>query len=184
MDSRYGSLVVGAMLVVAVTLLGVAGVDGGRSTPSLAGDGAGRALLVGATPTATFTPAVVLRLPLVRRSHISPSVTGSVLLEGGACCTGGRAGDTIHIDAEFEASSPYAAVVDMRVATRYGFGCLTEAELTHADWEPFVAAKSFPITVGLNWIGYYVTVQYRDAAGHISPVYCDDISVEGMPPPP
>jgi hypothetical protein len=27
-------------------------------------------------------------------------------------------------------------------------------------------------------------VQYRDASGNVSPMYCDDISVEGMPAQP
>ncbi len=37
---------------------------------------------------------------------------------------------------------------------------------------------------GGNNVLYFVSVQYRDANGNVSPVYCDDISVEGMPPPP
>lgn len=184
MDFRYASVVVGSVLVVAIALLGFAAVGGGGSTTSLAGEGVVHEPLGAATPTATFTPEVVLRLPLVRRSHAFPPVTGSVLLEGGACCAGGQVGETIQIDAEFTAASPYATVTDMRVATRYGFGCLSEIELSHTEWEPFATAKSFPVTLAINWVGFYVTVQYRDSADHLSSVYCDDISVEGMPPPP
>jgi hypothetical protein len=36
--------------------------------------------------------------------------------------------------------------------------------------------------VPVNWTGFYVSVQYRDADGNLSPVYDDDVSVEGQPP--
>ena len=39
-------------------------------------------------------------------------------------------------------------------------------------------------TLALNWVGFYQRVQYRDALGNLSSVYCDDISLEGNPPPP
>lgn len=181
MDSRYSALGIGITLLAAIALLGVVG---GAGATSWLADGAARAPLGAATPTATFTPEIVLRMPLIGRSYTFAPVTGSVLFEGGACCVGGQAGDTIQIDAAFEAASPYAAVTDIRVASRYGGGCLTQAELSHSAWEPFAPTRSFPVTLVVNWVGFYVTVQYRDGAGHVSPVYCDDISVAGMPPSP
>ncbi|MDP2989697.1 MAG: hypothetical protein Q8O57_03935 [Kiritimatiellota bacterium] len=108
-------------------------------------------------------------------------VTGSVVLAGGNCCTGGTAGSTIDVGVEFAASSPYWQVTEMRVRTG---GCFAEADMAEAAWEPFAASKTIPAYVVLNWVGFYVSVQYRDEQGHLSPVYCDDISVEGMPPPP
>jgi hypothetical protein len=52
-----------------------------------------------------------------------------------------------------------------------------------ASWERFAASKTFPVYVALNWVGFYVSAQFQDEHGNLSPVYCDDISVEGMPPP-
>jgi len=111
-------------------------------------------------------------------------VSGSVVIAGGACCVGGTAGETIDIAAAFEATSPMGDVTQMRTQASYGGGCVTESALAASPWEPFVSQRKFPVTVGINWIGFYVSVQYRDAAGLLSAVYCDDISVEGMPPQP
>ncbi|MFQ5595981.1 MAG: hypothetical protein ACE5HA_17710 [Anaerolineae bacterium] len=140
------------------------------------------------TPPATPTTGPTLDqhnyMPLIRRSAAVRPVSGSVLIEGGACCVGGTAGTTIDIDAAFEATSPFGDVTQMRARGLYGGGCLTEDELAAFPWEPFVSQRTFPVTVAINWIGFYVSVQYRDAAGLLSGVYCDDISVEGMPPQP
>jgi hypothetical protein len=70
----------------------------------------------------------------------------------------------------------------MRV--RVGSMPASEYEMTQAQWEPFVRHRSFPVAVPANWTGFYVSVQFRDTRGNISPVYTDDISVEGMPPTP
>jgi hypothetical protein len=112
----------------------------------------------------------------------SRPVTGSVVLQGGACCVGGAAGSPVSIRAAFTATSPLAKVTEMRTATRYGGGCLKEGEMASIPWEPFAASKRFTVTAAINWIGFYASVQYRDAQGNLSPVVCDDVSVEGMPP--
>jgi hypothetical protein len=109
-------------------------------------------------------------------------VQGAVIIEGGRCCVGGTAGDTIQLAVGFRASSPIAEVVEMRV--RIGNMPYGEREMTQVEWEPFVRQMRFPVRVGLNWVGLYVSVQYRDAQGNVSQVYFDDISVEGMPPTP
>jgi hypothetical protein len=70
----------------------------------------------------------------------------------------------------------------MRTST-YG-GCAPESVLGQVPWESFIAQKTFPFTPPLNWSTFYVSVQYRDSPGNVSPVYCDDIAVEGMPPTP
>ncbi len=108
-------------------------------------------------------------------------VTGSVLIEDGICCVGGIAGSTIEVSVTFTASSPLADVVDMRV--RFGGIPFNEAEMEEAAWEPFVPEKTFQITFIINWVGHWVSVQYRDALGNLSPVYTDDVSAEGMPAP-
>jgi hypothetical protein len=105
-------------------------------------------------------------------------VIGSVLLEGGNCCTGGKAGSTINLDVEFTAASIYGQVTEMRVSTT---GCLSEADMSNVTWEPFAPSKAIPVNVVINWVGFYVSAQYRDDKNNLSPVYCDDISVEGMP---
>lgn len=126
------------------------------------------------TPSPTFTPT---RTP----TQSQGAVTGSVLVGGGACCVGGTAGTTINIPAAFSASSTAGSVTQMRVTTSYGGGC---ASSIGSAWEPFVASKSFPVTVVINFVGFYVSVQYQDSAGNLSAVYCDDISVEGSSAPP
>jgi hypothetical protein len=109
-------------------------------------------------------------------------VNGSVAWEGGRCCAGGVAGETIHLQAEFTAESPFGEIIEMRAAT--GGACFDEQKLASVDWEPFAPDRSYPVQVALNWVGHYISVQYRDERGNLSPVYCDDISVEGSPSPP
>ncbi len=109
----------------------------------------------------------------------SSPVTGSVVLKGGASVTGGTVGSVLAIEATFQASSPSGPVTEMRTAARYGGNCVKD--MSSVAWEPFAPAKTFTVTVGLNFIGLYVSAQFRDANGNLSPIVCDDISVEGMP---
>ncbi len=106
-------------------------------------------------------------------------VTGSVVLKGGASVTGGTAGSVLAMDAAFTASSLSGPVTEMRTATRYGGGCLKD--MSSVVWEPFAPTQTFTLTVFINFIGFYVSAQFRDANGNLSPIVCDDISVEGMP---
>ena len=63
-----------------------------------------------------------------------------------------------------------------------GGGCAKAGELDAIAWEPFVKNKTYSYaSIPINWSGYYVSVQFRDASGAISPIACDDVSVEGMP---
>jgi hypothetical protein len=110
-------------------------------------------------------------------------VEGSVVIEGGTCCVGGTAGDTVDIHIACQASSPYAEVTEMRVRAGGG-GPFTEVDLAEEAWVPFMTSQTVPFGVAINWVGFYVAVQFRDALGDLSPVYTDDISVEGMPPTP
>ncbi|MGE5250418.1 MAG: hypothetical protein ACM3QS_09420 [Bacteroidota bacterium] len=61
--------------------------------------------------------------------------------------------------------------------------CAAQADMQAVPWEPFAASKAYSVGVAINWVGFYVSVQFQDERGNLSPVYCDDISVEGMPPP-
>ncbi|MCH8341917.1 MAG: hypothetical protein IIA51_10230 [Chloroflexi bacterium] len=106
-------------------------------------------------------------------------VRGFVEIEEGACCVGGKAGDSLEIGTAFQASSPLGEVTQMRV--RFGSRPFAEEQLTAAEWEPFVPLKVFHIEIVINWVGYYVSVQYMDENGNLSAVYQDDISVEGHP---
>lgn len=112
----------------------------------------------------------------------TPFVTGSVQLEEGRCCVGGMAGRPIRIRAAFQADSPQAPVIEMRL--RAGVTRFTEADFTEDEWEPFSESKEFEFLVPLNWTGFTVSVQFRDARGNLSQVFADDVSVEGMPEPP
>jgi hypothetical protein len=52
---------------------------------------------------------------------------------------------------------------------------------SEANWEPLVAEQVYTFTPPLNFVGIQLEVQYQDTQGTESPVYCDDITVEGMP---
>jgi hypothetical protein len=128
-------------------------------------------------------------LPLVLRSSTPVSnpylLEGSVLLNQGSCCAGGVAGQTITLTAWITATSPVANVTHMRLASRLADGCFSEAELALQPWIPYLTLALIPLEINqINWIGFYASVQFRDAAGYLSHPVCDDISIEGIPPPP
>jgi hypothetical protein len=110
-------------------------------------------------------------------------VVGSIELEDGRCCAGGMAGETIQIAAVLSAESSGDQVTEMRFSTA-GSGCRESPSLAGTAWEPFARQKEFPFRVAINWVGFNVWVQFRDDQGRLSALYCDDISVEGMPAPP
>jgi hypothetical protein len=112
----------------------------------------------------------------------TPFVTGVVSIEDGRCCIGATAGTTIQVTVAFEATSPLGPVTEMRV--RAGARPFDEADMADAAWEPFRSKASYSFFVPLNWIGFYVTAQFRDELHNLSAVVHDDISVEGMPPLP
>jgi len=130
-------------------------------------------------PTTEVTPAG----PQTPFTDTGAPVSGTVLIEEGRCCVGGVAGSEIQIGVAFQAASFLGEGTQMRVLATGG-GCHREDEMDEANWEPFVPAKTYPFYPPINWVGFYVSVQYRDTSGNISPVYCDDISVEGSPPLP
>lgn len=155
-----------------------------KALSALATQSAGQATLISSQGTfvahlATRGPARVTPVgPGVEPTPYRPLI-GSVLIEDGRCCAGGRGGETIEIGVGFVASSPFGEVTQMRV--RLGSVRFTEEDLSQAEWEPFVHQKSYPVQVALNWVGYTISVQYQDEAGNLSPVYGDEIAVEGSP---
>ena len=140
---------------------------------------------IGADELAVAGTCHQLYFPLIVRGYVAfRPVQGSVVIEDGICCAGGYAGQTITLTVEYTATSPFAQVTEMRTGNFRSAGCLSEPEMNQVEWEPFVLEREYPIRVAINWVGYYASVQYRDALGYISPIYCDDIAVEGAPPPP
>ncbi len=117
-------------------------------------------------------------MPQVEVSVTAPaSFTGAVQIAGGSCCIGGFDGETIQAQVSFSATSPFGSVSEMRVKPE----CSADADMENVAWEPFVDSKAFPVYVVINWRGFYLCVQYQDEYGNLSPVYRDDIRVEGMP---
>ena len=116
---------------------------------------------------------------------ISPTpyfpLRGTIEIEGGRCCVGGIAGETTSVQATLLAESPFGEISGMRVHA--GGSLLDPAMFEQVAWQPYVQDISFEIPIFINWVGFYVQVQFRDAFGNLSPVYSDDISVEGMPAP-
>jgi hypothetical protein len=126
------------------------------------------------------TRVVRTELPGTQASY---PVTGSIVLQEGRCCAGGIVGQTITIQVDYAAHSPFGKVEEMR--TRFSGSCMNENEFVQEQWRPFVVQEKVPMQISaINWIGYWAGVQYRDSQGNLSPVYCDDISLEGMPAPP
>ncbi|NIN69592.1 MAG: hypothetical protein GTO63_33900 [Anaerolineae bacterium] len=75
-----------------------------------------------------------------------------------------------------EAESLLAEVTEMRTA----LSCLSETEMEGQPWESFTPEKTFEFTsTQSSSVGFYVAVQYRDTLSNLSPVYCDDTSIEG-----
>ena len=107
-------------------------------------------------------------------------VTGSVSIEGERCCAGGIAGTQISLKVEFQAASAVGKVVEMKAQP--GGGCIKDPAQLKGSWEPFQPTRTYSTGLAINWVGWYLNVQYRDDRGNLSPVYCDDISLEGNPP--
>ncbi len=128
---------------------------------------------------AEVPPPKYVFLPMVAR--YVPVWTGSVVLNDGLCCTGGTAGVPLSITAAFTATSSMGSVMDMRTSQWHGISDCSGASLSGATWEPFIAERIYTFTPPINWVGVQLNVQFRDAQNTESPVYCDDIAVEGMP---
>ncbi|MGD8604985.1 MAG: hypothetical protein PVF49_10490 [Anaerolineales bacterium] len=104
-------------------------------------------------------------------------VYGSVEIEDGICCAGGQAGDTIQLSVAFGSASSAGEVVEMRYVT-----ASTRADnerMQEEEWVPYEAELSFSTRLAINWVGWWISVQYRDDQGNVSPIYYDDISLEG-----
>jgi len=102
---------------------------------------------------------------------------GSVSIHQGGCCVGSQAGSTIEVDVQFEAFSDNGDVVEMRVLA--GPPLQDEDQMDDLPWEPFRPEKLYPVYVATNWTSFWVHVQFRDETGMLSPVYSDEIGVEG-----
>lgn len=113
----------------------------------------------------------------VAATRVAYPVSGSLVLQNGLCCAGGKVGTVVEIVAAFDATSPHTNVTQMRLLNH----CGTQSEMNTAPWELFVKQKTFSYKITVpNWVGWYLAVQYRDANGNLSPIYCADISIEGI----
>lgn len=133
-----------------------------------------RTALNPATPLETLPSPI---LTTVAATRMAFPVTGSVKIEGSPCCQGGTAGSTIKLKVNFQASSSAGKVTEMRV----GRMCPASPADLQADWEAFSPEQSIETTVPLNWTTFTVSVQYRDARGNLSSMYCDNLGIEGNP---
>jgi len=106
-------------------------------------------------------------------------VTGSVQIEDGRCCAGGTAGATIQLHVNFQAASSAGEVSEMKIQVGQ---CAPDPDQHLGIWEPYQAQRIYETTLAINWVGWWIGVQYRDSKGNLSPIYCDDISLEGSPP--
>jgi hypothetical protein len=124
---------------------------------------------------------------MVVEASITPSglVVGTVEIEQGLCCVGGTAGEETDILVAFNARGSVAPVTEMRYTS--GMYSDLDQEFNALGWVTYSEVVTFSYLTPINWSGFYIRVQFRDALGNLSPIYHDDISVEGMPattPPP
>ena len=129
------------------------------------------------TPVAAQPPAIQT---IIAESRAAFPVVGKLQVGEGRP-VGAKAGSVITVTVKFEATSSLAPVAEMRLRRDSMGRCLTPEEMNSATWEPIVAQKSYPVTVAINWTTFRIHVQYRDAKGNHSPVYCGDIAMEGSP---
>jgi len=151
---------------------------------------AGYALSERATTTCQIIGIVDERTPIaaqpsavqtsIARARADFPVTGKIQV-GERPIAGGKAGSKLDIKVKFQASSPAGDVREMRIKLDSTGRCLTPDEMNNAPWEPFVAEKNYTTTIAINWQSFHAHVQYRDAAGNLSPVYCGEMAIEGMP---
>ena len=127
------------------------------------------------TPLAQLPPPVQTAAASTQTAY---PVTGSVQIEGGRCCAGGKAGSIIELKVDFQADSRAGEITEMKVQVGQ---CITEPDQFTASWEPYQPQQTFETLLAINWVGWWISVQYRDSSGNLSPVYCDDISLEGSP---
>ncbi|MFM8323208.1 MAG: hypothetical protein ACKOC5_20035 [Chloroflexota bacterium] len=139
--------------------------------------------------SAPASPAVEAQMPPIRPITPAPGpggeqVWGGIELQNGACCIGGVAGETSTLVVSLAALSSGGAVNEMRLL-QGGGACPSVEQLSGAPWQPYRERFTLALRIEtINWVGAYFGVQFRDAQGNLSAVYCDEISVEGMPPPP
>ena len=129
------------------------------------------------TPVALQPPALQT---IIANARATFTVTGKIQV-GERPIIGGKAGSALDIKVKFEASSPRAEIKEMRVKISPLGRCLTSEEMNDAPWENFLAEKIYPVRVAINWQTFKAHAQYRDAQGNLSPVYCGEVVIEGMP---
>lgn len=129
------------------------------------------------TPIASQPPAIQT---IIAQARSAFPVSGKIQV-GEQSTMGGKAGTTLNIKVKFEATSPQANVTEMRVKPSPMGRCLTPEEMNDAPWEKFVAEKTYTYSPPINWSTFKLHVQYRDAQGNLSPVYCGEVAVEGNP---
>ena len=124
-----------------------------------------------ATPIRAYLPAVAMpELP------VTNTITGTVVINGGACCAGGMVGETITLGVQFAATSAAGPVTRLRTGSRNS--------LSQTSWKAFAPVLFYALKINtINWTGLEICAQFRDAHDHVSVPVCDDISVEGMPAP-
>ncbi len=129
------------------------------------------------TPVAAQPPAIQT---VIAQARAAFPILGSIKV-GTQSMMGGKAGTSVDIPVHFEATSPAGAVTEMRVKRDMMGRCLTPEEMGDARWEPFAADKVYQASIALNFSAFKLHVQYRDAKGNLSQVYCGEVTLEGSP---
>jgi len=106
-------------------------------------------------------------------------ISGSILINDGDCCAGGIIGDSVQLNASFGLSNRSHTTTQMKV--KISNNCETDPELMGEEVLQFSPNMEFSVVAASNWVGHFISVQFIDENWNVSEIYCDDISVEGMP---
>lgn len=151
------------------------------------------ALLLLALPTASLVvaPPPSLSRPAARIVGAAPrstlGCTGAITLAAGVDIVGAFAGTSVSETVDVGVRCDGADVVRVRHLEGSGIGSCRRPVPANLDrpWQPLVGS-AFTVTLYIpgNFVDQTVWAQFQTASGTISPVFCDDIVSEGMPPQP
>jgi hypothetical protein len=107
-------------------------------------------------------------------------VRGTVLIEDGRCCAGGEVGEQLVLEVQLLAIGNHGKITHIRYLS--GAGPFTRVDFDGVAFIPYRERITVETRVTVNWVGFWVGVQFLDEHGNLSGIFNDDISIEGWQP--
>ena len=123
-----------------------------------------------------------------RMSQATTIVGGVNIRDRGSNRIGGEVGIAIDVVSEITATSSLGSQIDVEFrhqlsdARCLDFEDFDRLALPWEDLRPIVT-DTYSVAVA-NFVTLYQSVEFRDEIGSFSPVYCDDVTLEGFYPTP